>query len=76
MSSFIGVDISTTATKALLMDEQGKVIAVAFSHYEFETPIPYGASSNPIYGGKVQSKVFARFSHPLGLIQNLLRASD
>jgi xylulokinase len=38
MTYFIGIDSSTTATKALLMDESGTVLAVASSQYTFETP--------------------------------------
>ncbi len=47
MRYFIGVDSSTTATKALLMDEMGKVIAVAASEYSFETPYPLWSEQNP-----------------------------
>ena len=36
MSYFIGIDSSTTATKALLMDEAGKVVGVAATEYGFE----------------------------------------
>jgi xylulokinase len=34
----LGIDVSTTATKALLIDEQGAVVAVAATEYPFETP--------------------------------------
>jgi xylulokinase len=40
MAYFIGVDTSTTATKALLMDESGKAVGVASNEYPFETPQP------------------------------------
>lgn len=40
MKYFIGIDVSTTATKSLLMDEAGRVVAVAASEYTFETPRP------------------------------------
>jgi xylulokinase len=36
----LGIDVSTTATKALLIDEGGSVIAVAATEYPFETPRP------------------------------------
>jgi len=36
----LGIDVSTTATKALLMDERGAVVAVAATEYPFETPHP------------------------------------
>ncbi|MBI4790500.1 MAG: xylulokinase [Chloroflexi bacterium] len=41
MSSFLlGIDVSTTATKALLIDERGAVVAVVATEYPFETPHP------------------------------------
>ncbi len=36
----LGIDVSTTATKALLIDETGGVVAVAAAEYPFETPRP------------------------------------
>lgn len=47
MSYFIGIDSSTTATKALLIDEHGKVVAVALSEYGFETPHPLWSEQDP-----------------------------
>ena len=40
MDYFLGLDISTTATKALLIDQAGKVIGVASSEYGYATPQP------------------------------------
>ena len=47
MPYFIGIDSSTTATKALLMDDQGGVVAVAASEYPFETPQPLWSEQDP-----------------------------
>ncbi len=47
MKYFIGIDSSTTATKALLMDETGKVVGVASSEYTFETPHPLWSQQDP-----------------------------
>lgn len=44
---FIGIDSSTTATKALLMDVAGQVLAVAASEYPFETPRPLWSEQHP-----------------------------
>jgi xylulokinase len=44
---FLGIDVSTTATKALLIDEKGTVIAVAASEYSFETPKPLWSEQHP-----------------------------
>jgi xylulokinase len=53
----IGLDVSTTATKALLIDADGNVIAVASSEYAFETPRPLWAEQDPAlwWDGAVQS---------------------
>ena len=47
MTYYIGLDSSTTATKALLMDAQGTVLAVGRSEYGFETPRPLWAEQSP-----------------------------
>ncbi|MBC8335714.1 MAG: hypothetical protein ISR59_02385 [Anaerolineales bacterium] len=47
MTFFIGIDISTTATKALLMDEAGNVVAVASSEYSYEIPQPLWTEQDP-----------------------------
>jgi xylulokinase len=47
MSYFIGIDSSTTATKALLMDASGKVVAVASSEYSYLTPHPLWSEQDP-----------------------------
>jgi xylulokinase len=44
---FLGIDVSTTATKALLIDEKGTVVAVAASEYSFETPNPLWSEQHP-----------------------------
>jgi xylulokinase len=44
---FIGIDSSTTATKALLMDDRGAVVAIGRSEYDFETPRPLWSEQSP-----------------------------
>jgi xylulokinase len=53
----LGIDVSTTATKALLVDEQGQVIAVAATEYPYETPQPLWSEQDPSlwWYGAVQS---------------------
>lgn len=46
-SYFLGIDTSTTATKALLIDDQGRTVAVASSEYELSTPKPLWAEQSP-----------------------------
>ena len=47
MTYFIGIDSSTTATKALLMDDRGAVVAIGRSEYDFETPRPLWSEQSP-----------------------------
>ncbi len=47
MTYYLGVDSSTTATKALLMDGGGSVVAVGRSDYGFETPRPLWSEQSP-----------------------------
>jgi xylulokinase len=47
MSYFIGIDTSTTATKALLMEESGGVLGVASNEYPYETPQPLWSEQDP-----------------------------
>ncbi len=44
---FLGIDVSTTATKALLIDARGEVIATASSQYGFDTPRPLWSEQDP-----------------------------
>lgn len=57
MSIFIGIDSSTTATKALLMNERGDVLGVASSEYTYETPHPLWSEQDPFlwWHGAIQS---------------------
>ena len=43
----LGLDVSTTATKAVLMDRDGNVLAVAAAEYDFQTPQPLWAEQDP-----------------------------
>jgi xylulokinase len=47
MTCFLGIDTSTTATKALLMRDDGQVLGVASSEYSFETPRPLWTEQHP-----------------------------
>jgi xylulokinase len=46
-SLFLGIDVSTTATKALLVDETGAVVAVASSPHTLQTPQPLWSEQDP-----------------------------
>lgn len=47
MALLLGVDVSTTATKALLADERGRIVAVASSSYDLTTPRASWAEQEP-----------------------------
>jgi len=46
-SYFLGVDTSTTSSKALLIDERSEVIAVASSPHTLQTPRPLWSEQDP-----------------------------
>ncbi len=47
MSLLLGIDVSTTATKAVLVDEGGRQVGAAASTYELSTPQPLWAEQDP-----------------------------
>ena len=47
MNYFIGIDVGTTGTKAVLIDEKGKVIVSVTKEYPLITPKPNWAEQNP-----------------------------
>lgn len=48
MAYFLGIDTSTTSSKALIIDEHGEVIAVASSPHTLQTPKPLWSEQNPL----------------------------
>jgi xylulokinase len=53
----LGIDVSTTATKAVLVDETGAVAGVASAGYPFETPRPLWSEQDPglWWGGAIEA---------------------
>jgi xylulokinase len=47
-SYFLGLDISTTGSKALLIDEAGVVVGVASSPHSLQTPRPLWSEQDPL----------------------------
>ncbi len=47
MGHVLGIDVSTTATKAVLIDESGAVVGVAASAYGFSVPRPLWSEQDP-----------------------------
>ncbi len=48
MGHVLGIDASTTATKAILVDEAGAVIGVGAANYGFEVPRPLWSEQEPV----------------------------
>ena len=47
MGHVVGIDTSTTATKAVLVDERGAVVGIGVSEYDFEIPRPGWTEQSP-----------------------------
>lgn len=47
MTYFLGIDVSTTGSKALLIDAEGRIIAVAVSPHTLSTPKPLWSEQDP-----------------------------
>ncbi len=47
MGVVLGIDVSTTATKALVIDASGRVLGMASSEYPFEQPHPLWSEQHP-----------------------------
>ena len=44
---YLGIDVGTSSVKALLVDEEGRVVKTASPEYEFQTPKPLWAETDP-----------------------------
>jgi xylulokinase len=57
MTHLLGIDVSTTATKALLIGARGAVVAVAAQEYSYQTPQPLWSEQDAAlwWEGAVQS---------------------
>jgi xylulokinase len=47
MSHVLGIDVSTTATKAVLVDESGVVVGIGTAEYGFDQPQPLWSEQEP-----------------------------
>jgi xylulokinase len=47
MTYFLGIDTSTTGSKALIIDKDGKVLSTASSSHTLQTPIPLWSEQDP-----------------------------
>jgi len=53
MAYYIGIDVSTTATKALLMNAMGKVLGIAIHDYPYQT---FSTGLNPNHDDEYQTE--------------------
>ena len=56
MAYLMGVDIGTTGTKALLVDEQGRAVASATAEYPLSVPRPNWAEQDPAHWWEATQK--------------------
>ena len=47
MAHVIGIDTSTTATKAVLIDEAGGVVGIGVAEYDYQVPQPLWSEQSP-----------------------------
>ena len=47
MALVLGIDVSTTATKAVLIDENGAVVAIGVAEYGYDVPRPNWSEQDP-----------------------------
>jgi xylulokinase len=67
MPLVIGVDVGTTATKAIAVDETGRVAASALVEYPLHSPKPNWAEQDPADWKRAAFEALARLSHALGV---------
>jgi len=68
VSYLLGLDVGTTGTKALLIDETGTIIARAVSEYELATPHPNWAEQDPADWWQATCPGQKRQGHPPGYL--------
>ncbi len=67
MAYTIGIDVSTTATKALLMDARAEIVAVAAHGYAFDTPRPLWSEQDPALWWEATTKSLRRVLQDSGV---------
>jgi xylulokinase len=57
MGFVLGIDVSTTATKAVLIDDSGAVVGAAAAEYGFDVPYPLWSEQDPHlwWGGAIEA---------------------
>lgn len=74
MSYFLGVDIGTSGTKTILIDERGRILAEASATYKLFHPKPLWSEQNPDDWWKATVKTIRRVVHESGKASSSIRA--
>lgn len=64
MAKLLGIDIGTSGTKVILIDETGKVLAQASAEYPLSTPKPLWAEQDPAHWWKATLSCIAKIGEP------------
>lgn len=67
MGHVIGIDVSTTATKALLVDETGQVLATGTATYGYEVPHPMWTEQDPLLWWEAAQDAIGEALHKSGV---------
>ena len=57
MNYFLGIDVGTTGCKAILVDENGELIAKGVEEYPFILHVPTGRNKILLIGGREPNKL-------------------
>ncbi|MEC7564922.1 MAG: xylulokinase [Planctomycetota bacterium] len=74
MSYFLGVDIGTTGTRTLVINEQGKILGESSSGYPLSHPHPMWAEQNPDHWWKATVKTIRAAVNRAGINGKEVRA--
>lgn len=74
MTFVLGIDVSTTATKALLADTNGGVVGVGASFYDYATPRPQWTEQDPLLWWEATIVAVRRVVSDTGIDVSLIEA--
>ena len=67
MSAAVGIDVGTSAVKAIAVDERGNVVARAAASYPLLTPRPGWSEQDPAHWWSATQEVLAAMPKPAGI---------
>ena len=63
MNYLLGIDVGTSSTKSVLLEESGTVVAIGQAEYDFETPRPGWAEQDPEVWWQAAKKTIQHVLH-------------